>query len=398
MKITKRQAIVNNDVPLRLLLSTLFGGGRSPYSTAAPFGRMLATFFGARRCRLTSCGFAALSVILDALRGQHPDRTEVVIPAYTAPGLVLPVRKLGLKAVLCDVEHRGFLMDIVRLGPLLGPRTLAVIPVHMFGLPCDTAAFMRLAGKDITVIEDCAQALGTEVNGRKAGSISPYAFGSFGRGKNFSLYHGGFLTVNEGADEEYITASAARLPDEKRLAAVRALLKFAAFSAATEPSIYVKTAGLLGRLKSRRELTAFESAELAPLVATVASPLFNLWLRSYQTRIKNGAYLHAALKDIPGLVVPAYPANARIAYNRFPLIVENAAAVAGIIATLHAQGIEASRMYERPVHHAFDLGYPAGDLSESVYLAEHLLTLPVHGNMAHEDLDRIISVMKGAAS
>jgi dTDP-4-amino-4,6-dideoxygalactose transaminase len=384
----RKISIVNNDFAVARFPHALAAGGSS-----RPFADRLRSFLGSGECFLTSCGFAAFSVILQNCKELHPERSEVVIPAYTAPAILFPIRSLGLTTVLCDVEQDGFLMSRDRLAALLGPKTLAVVAVHMFGLPIDVNGLLRAAGTDIAVIEDCAQSLGTEVDGRKTGTRAPFAFGSFSRGKNFSLYYGGFLVVNNGNGLEHIRSKISVLPVERRGAAIHSLLKFAAFSMLSQPQIYALTSNLLSRMKSKREKDSFDSRAMPDLIASVASPLFNLWQDNYTRRITNGKYLYDALKGLRGIVIPAYPGNAGIAFNRFPVIVRDTVIRGKLIDALARRGIEASVMYGKPIHHIWDTGYSRADLTESTYLAEHLLTLPVHGNVSMEDLDKIISVV-----
>lgn len=386
-----RLSIVNNDFNFSELMRAIT---RSP-AAQGTFARILQDFVGGGECRITGRGYAGLHAVLKAYKERHPDRDEVLIPAYTASGLVLPARQLGLRPVLCDLSPDGFLMDADDVARHYGPRTLAVIPVHMFGLPYDVTRLAHLLGPDAAdcLIEDCAQALGTELNGQKAGSFAPVSFGSFARGKNFSLYYGGFLSINGSHNRDRIIENLEALPNDGLSAGLRSLSKFVLFSLATSPSVYGTLSRPLSLLKSSVELAAFDAHRPAGIVERRAAELFALWRSRYQQRIANGRYLFNALRTAGNILLPEYPAAAAIAFNRFPIIVPDPSRRERMRQELSAHGIEASFMYGRPVHHVFDLGYRSDELPNAGYLAGHLLTLPVYGTITTKDLDKMVDII-----
>lgn len=116
---------------------------------------------------------------------------EVIIPDFTLIVSANTVILAGAKPVLVDVDPRTWCIDAALIEAKITPRTKAIMVVHMYGHPCDMEAIMDIAGRhNLYVIEDCAQAHGAEVNGRKAGS--------FGDTACFSFYGNKILTTGEG--------------------------------------------------------------------------------------------------------------------------------------------------------------------------------------------------------
>ena len=72
-------------------------------------------------------------------------KNEVILPAYSSPSLVAAVVKAGLTPVLCDMQPSRLTLDLERLAAVVGPQTLAVIAVHLFGIPEDVSAIKKLA-------------------------------------------------------------------------------------------------------------------------------------------------------------------------------------------------------------------------------------------------------------
>lgn len=90
---------------------------------------------------MVNSGTTALFILLELFKKirTSPKRNEIILPAYTAPVLLLPIRAAGLNAVLVDVDLTTFNMDVHKILNAVTPQTLAIMPVHMFGLPMDAS-------------------------------------------------------------------------------------------------------------------------------------------------------------------------------------------------------------------------------------------------------------------
>ncbi len=116
---------------------------------------------------------------------------EVIIPDFTLIVSANTVILAGAKPVLVDVDSRTWCLDANKIEERITPRTKAIMAVHMYGHPCDMERIGKIAEKHgLYVIEDCAQAHGAEINGKKTGSFSDVAC--------FSFYGNKILTTGEG--------------------------------------------------------------------------------------------------------------------------------------------------------------------------------------------------------
>lgn len=167
----------------------------------AEFEKSFAAFYGRPHCAGVNCGLDALALALRAL-GIGPD-DEVIVPANTFIATALAVTACGAVPVFADANEY-FGMEPSEIKRLTGPRTRAVIPVHLYGQVCDMDAIMKAAGKaGLTVIEDCAQAHGASLNGRMAGSFGAAACFSFFPSKPLGAFGdaGAVLTSSEETDK-----------------------------------------------------------------------------------------------------------------------------------------------------------------------------------------------------
>ncbi|MEZ4491515.1 MAG: DegT/DnrJ/EryC1/StrS family aminotransferase [Cyanobacteriota/Melainabacteria group bacterium] len=145
-----------------------------------------------------SSGTASLVVALETLKRLHPERKQVIIPGYTCPLVALAAAQAGLKIIVCDLLPDSIDLDPNQLRSLLNKETLAVIPAHLGGLPCDLTTVVKLArANGAKVIEDCAQALGATIKGRSIGLAGDIGIFSLTVGKGLSIYEGGFIIARE---------------------------------------------------------------------------------------------------------------------------------------------------------------------------------------------------------
>ena len=101
------------------------------------------------------------------------------------------------------------------------------------------------------------------------------------------------------------------------------------------------------------------------------------------------------LRNAPGIILPKISSLTKPVFNRLPLLFEDTNRLSSMQHKLWAQGIETSRMYLRPLHHVFKLGYAKNDFPNAVYVASHLLTLPIHPGLSYIDIQRMINIIRG---
>lgn len=129
---------------------------------------------------------------------------EVIVPAYTFVATAGAVADFGAIPVLADVEEASALLDPRSVAARLTPRTRAVVPVHLYGLPVDPEplreALRREGRSDVRIVEDCAQAHGASLRGVRTGALGDVAAFSFYPTKNLgAMGDGGAVTTNDDA-------------------------------------------------------------------------------------------------------------------------------------------------------------------------------------------------------
>jgi dTDP-4-amino-4,6-dideoxygalactose transaminase len=164
--------------------------------------RRWAQWVGTSHAVCCSSGTAALHVSLLAL---GVTGGEVIVPSHTFASTVLAIVHAGAEPVFCDVCDDGTL-DLREIEPLMTPRTRAIVAVHLYGTVCAMDRIGEMARRrNVPVVEDCAQCVGGELNGRKAGTLSHAGCFSFSQGKHLCVGEGGMVVCNDDA-----TASACR--------------------------------------------------------------------------------------------------------------------------------------------------------------------------------------------
>ena len=159
------------------------------------FEQRYAKSLGVKHVALTASGTLALRAALVGV-GVGPG-DEVLVPACTYMATALAVLSVGAIPVVVDVDE-SITLDPKAFERAIGPRTKAVIPVHMWGLPCDMKPILRIARKrKVFVVEDACQSVGGGYEGRKLGSMGHAGAFSFNYYKNISCGEGGAVVAND---------------------------------------------------------------------------------------------------------------------------------------------------------------------------------------------------------
>jgi len=149
------------------------------------FEHELAAYTDTRHSVLSSSWTAAVLLLLQAMEVSAGD--EVIVPAHTAFPTVEPVIHAGARPVFVDVDET-YCMDPALLEAAVTSRTVGILPVHLYGHPADMESIQQVAGRHgLWVIEDCAQAQGARHRGRRVGSIGTAAGFSFYPSKNLAV-------------------------------------------------------------------------------------------------------------------------------------------------------------------------------------------------------------------
>ena len=165
------------------------------------FEEEFAAYCEARHCIGVASGTAALQLSFEALGISHGD--EVIVPANTFIASVLPVLRLGARPVLVDCDETTATIDVERAADAIGPRTKAVVAVHLYGQPADVDPLLELcdSGHALwtwTTRDRACQAHGARYKGRRTGGLGAVAAFSFYPSKNLgALGDGGAVTTDD---------------------------------------------------------------------------------------------------------------------------------------------------------------------------------------------------------
>lgn len=323
-----------------------------------------ARYCGAGHCAGVGSGMDALVLILRAL-GVGPG-DEVVVPAHTFIATWLAVSEVGATPVPAEPDERTCTMDPAAFEAAVTPRTVAVIPVHLYGQPADMDAIGRVAaGYGLAVIEDASQAHGARYRGRRVGTLSTAAAFSLNPVKNLGAWG------NAGA---VVTGDAA-------LAGQIRLLRNYGY-----------------RVKYQHEIKGTNSRldEIQAAILRVKLRHLDEW--NARRRALAGQYttlLGPAAAD-GDLVLPHAPGWAEPVWHQF--VIRHPARQA-IQDQLRSAGIDTLIHYPVAVHRTpayRDAGWREGDFPLSERLAAEVLSLPVSPHLAAQDGARVAQEVTAA--
>ncbi|HXF10812.1 MAG TPA: DegT/DnrJ/EryC1/StrS family aminotransferase, partial [Desulfuromonadaceae bacterium] len=165
----------------------------------AQFEKDFAAFCDAQHCIAMNSGTSALHIALRLLNIGPGD--EVITTPYTFIATTWAIFYVGAKPVYVDIDEATFNLDPKKLEKAITPRTKAVLPVHLYGQPCDMDAILAICRKhNLPVIEDACQAHGAIYKGKKAGTLGVMSCFSFYPAKNLGAAgEGGALVTNDAA-------------------------------------------------------------------------------------------------------------------------------------------------------------------------------------------------------
>lgn len=307
-------------------------------------------------------GSDALYLALLAVGMQAGD--EVLTTPYTFFATAGAIHRAGAVPVFVDVEEATCNMDMNLVGGILEarPKIRAIVPVHLFGGCADMDPLCAMAReRGIPVIEDAAQAIGAEYNGRRCGALGDVACFSFFPSKNLGGYgDGGMLTTDDPVLRE-------------RLASLRVH--------GSRTKYYHEWVGVNSRLDA-----------LQAALLRVKFRHLDSWTAGRRQNAQRYRELLGQL-DVPvTLPVPA-PYQTRHIYNQFCI---RSARRDPLQAHLKENGIGTEVYYPVPLHLQVcfsGLGYRQGDFPVSERLARESLALPVHSELPADDLEHVCAVI-----
>ncbi|MCV2368261.1 DegT/DnrJ/EryC1/StrS family aminotransferase [Roseateles oligotrophus] len=161
------------------------------------FESAFAELMNAQHCVSCANGTDSLYIAMHALGVKAGD--EVIAPAHSWISTTETISQLGAKVVFCDTDPDTHTIDPTKISALITPRTVGIVPVHLFGQPADMDSIMALARPNgLWVLEDCAQAHLARYKGQLVGTFGDAASFSFYPGKNLgAMGDAGAVTTND---------------------------------------------------------------------------------------------------------------------------------------------------------------------------------------------------------
>jgi len=143
-----------------------------------------------------SSGTAALELAVEVC--DFPKGSEIILPSFTIISCAQAIVKSGCVPVLVDCNPETYCMDIKEIEKKITKRTAAIMPVHIYGNPCDMGSLINIAKKHrLIVIEDAAEAHGGEYRGKRCGSFGNMACFSFYANKIVATGEGGIIVTSD---------------------------------------------------------------------------------------------------------------------------------------------------------------------------------------------------------
>lgn len=343
-----------------VLRSGNLSGGARVAELEAGFARA----HGAAHAVAVSSGTAALVMALRA-HGIGPG-DEVITSPLTFVATLNAILEVGATARFCDITD-DFTLDPAGLLSLLTPRTRAVLPVHLYGLPAAMQTIRDIADQHgLVVVQDAAQAHGAQLGSTPLASFGAAAF-SFYATKNITCGEGGIVTTN---DKDI--ASRIRL---------------------------LRNHGMRDRYDYVLPGHNFRLTDMQAAIATVQMgrlPGIN------RDRARNAARLTVGLAELPGVTIPAVPAGRTHVWHQYTIRLVDSASIDRdeLRKRLAASGIDSMPYYPRLVY-----DYPCyrrhpqvipDHTARAEQAARQVLSLPVGPALTGADIDRIVACVHAA--
>jgi perosamine synthetase len=333
------------------ILAVLESGRLAQGPKVQEFEEEFAGFCGVRHAIATSSGTTALLTALLAHRIGLGD--EVITSPFTFIASANAILFTGARPIFVDIEEESYNIDPAFIEEKITSRTRAIMPVHLYGYPCDMDRIMDLASRhNLVVIEDACQAHGAAIRGQKVGSYGTGCF-SFYPSKNMTTAEGGMITTQ---DDEI--AERARL---------------------------IRNHGQSQLYHHVAPGYNFRMTEIQAALGLVQLQKLPLWTRK---RIENASYLTQRLSNA---LTPRVKEGYEHVFHQYTVRVRHNRD--GAVEKLAQAGIEARVYYPLPVHQQplyQQLGFE-DSLPVAERMSREVLSLPVHPSLTPEELDKIAS-------
>ncbi len=345
---------------IKAVESVLRSGMLASGANVKCFEEAVARYIGSKHGVATSSGTTALQVAAEALGIGHGD--EVITTPFTFIATSNAVLFRGAKPVFADIEPNTCNIDPKSVKERITERTKAILPVHLYGNPCDMDALARICAKRrVLLLEDCAQSIGAEWKGRKTGSFGDAAIFSFYATKNLSTGEGGMVLTNSDGIREK------------------------AFLLANQ-----------GQKVRYEHMSVGFNYRMTEIEAALGMVQLSKLDEMNKKRAENAKFFGEQLAGLDFIELPAAPKNAKHVFHQYSLRVLNGRRDK-LAEHLEKNGVMA-RIYYPKVNYLqpayAQLGVKAGACPEAEKAAAEVLSIPVYPSLTQDELEWIVKAIK----
>jgi perosamine synthetase len=318
----------------------------------AAFEDAFTSVSGTAHCVAVNSGTSALQLSLMAM-GVGPG-DEVIVPSFSFAASANAVRLVGAEPVFAEIEADSFNIDPDSVAALIGPKTVAIMPVHLYGNPADMTRLTALAEQHgLAILEDACQAHGAQIDGKPVGSFGTAGTFSFYPTKNMHSLEGGMIST-----------------DDAQFARTLRLLR---------------NQGMEQRYANEIVGANMRMTDVAAAIGRVQLGRLGEWT---EQRRANAARFDAEIKTV---VTPPVAPGARHIYHQYTVRVEGGRDAA--LDQLKDAGIGSAVYYPTPIHKLIPYAHMDVDLPVTDRAAAEVLSIPVHPSLSEGDIDRIIAAV-----
>lgn len=341
-------------------------------------------FIGVKNSISVGNGTDALIIALKALGIQSGD--EIITTSYSFFATAESISRVGAIPVFVDIDLETYNIDAKKIEEKITKKTKAILPVHIFGQPCDMATINKIAKKyNLYVIEDACQAVGATIDNKKIGSFSDIACFSFFPTKNLGCAgDGGIITTNN--DDLATICRALRLHGSGKDGNKSYQLLT---GTKNETEISVQSDNETYNSEKYFNYLIGYNSRLDEIQAAVLLERFVSLDKYNDDRIKTAKYFTEKLKDT-SLITPKIIENGKHVFHLYILQSNNRKSV---IDFLNKNGISTGIYYQVPLHlqKAMNIyNCKKGDCPNAEYLSERAFAIPIYPLMTKEEKDYII--------
>src|SRR5215831_5042734 len=348
----------------------------------------------------TEYGRMALYFILKAL--DFPPGSEIIVPAFTFWVVPEIARVAGLTVVFADIDPVTFTLSPAAVERAITSKTRAVLPTHLYGLPCDMDPILEIAKRhNLKVVEDCAHSLGAQYKGKMVGTQGDGSFFSFQAFKPLNTYGGGLSWVRDAEVAKKVAAfaDAEHWPDEKLVEGIlssgkwqHTFIRPKVFTYSLFPIWYV--ASFTG---SKPEERMWEGVRpLSPIpekyrgrFTNVQAAMGRAGLKQLPEFIertrKHARMLDEILGNVPGIAIPTIPeGRTHVYYQYCPYVPEPETIVKRCI----RRGVDVAPMHV-DVCTKMELFGWTGAAMPGADTASTAVQVPVYESLSDQEIDRV---------